>query len=192
MTTAKPIQRSATLSRQIKAELLQDLSSGIFGPGDRLPGEHALAERFGTTRNTVRRALSELEAAGMLRIVHGGGCFVRDEPVDYGIGDRTRFTQNLLSQNRYSSRRVLSARTEPAIATVAGHLHQETGAPVIEQQKVDVDRDGRPIAVGISVCAAARVRFVVRRGNRVDGDGDWSRRPAAARDEPYPSSPGIR
>ena len=96
------------LWQRIEAALREDLAGGRFGPGERLPGEHALAQRFGATRNTVRRALAEMQNAGLLRIVHGQGCFVREEPIIYEIGERTRLTENLLAQNAQGARRLLS------------------------------------------------------------------------------------
>ncbi|MFT3719305.1 FadR/GntR family transcriptional regulator [Pseudorhodoferax sp.] len=56
--------------------------------GDRLPGEHALAERFGVSRPVVRQALARLRAEGRVTATHGAGHFVGEEPevktIDYG------------------------------------------------------------------------------------------------------------
>lgn len=56
--------------------------------GDRLPGEHALAERFGVSRPVVRQALARLRAEGRVTAAHGAGHFVGEEPapksIDYG------------------------------------------------------------------------------------------------------------
>ncbi|MEQ8348210.1 MAG: phosphonate metabolism transcriptional regulator PhnF [Sneathiellaceae bacterium] len=133
--------------RQIETALRAELAGGRFGPGERLPGEHALAGRFGTTRNTVRRALSEMQAAGLLRIVHGQGCFVREEPIIYEIGERTRLTENLLTQNAQGARRLLSARTEVPSAEIAAALQlpRGTGVTMLE---VTIEADDRILGYG--------------------------------------------
>jgi DNA-binding GntR family transcriptional regulator len=53
------------------------IQSGDLRPGDALPSESALAERYGVARGTVRHALAELEGAGLVASVHGKGRFVR-------------------------------------------------------------------------------------------------------------------
>lgn len=133
--------------KQIESALRADLASGHFGPGARLPGEHALAGRFGATRNTVRRALAEMQSAGLLRIVHGQGCFVREEPVIYEIGERTRLTENLLSQNTQGSRRLLSARTEAPPAEVAAALELVVGARAVALE-VTIEAGDRILGYG--------------------------------------------
>jgi GntR family transcriptional regulator, transcriptional repressor for pyruvate dehydrogenase complex len=59
---------------QIKGAILE----GRLSPGDRLPPERNLAERFGASRVTVRDALRILEASGLIEIRVGarGGAFV--------------------------------------------------------------------------------------------------------------------
>ncbi|KQP20619.1 FadR/GntR family transcriptional regulator [Pseudorhodoferax sp. Leaf267] len=56
--------------------------------GDRLPGEHALAERFSVSRPVVRQALARLRAEGRVTAARGAGHFVAEEPahktIDYG------------------------------------------------------------------------------------------------------------
>lgn len=56
--------------------------------GDRLPGEHALAGRFGVSRPVVRQALARLRAEGRVTAAHGAGHFVGQESaptrIDYG------------------------------------------------------------------------------------------------------------
>jgi GntR family transcriptional regulator len=47
-----------------------------MSPGDRLPSEQELAERFAVSRNTVREALEELETLGLIRRRWGHGTFV--------------------------------------------------------------------------------------------------------------------
>ena len=53
------------------------IESGDLRPGDALPSESALAERYGVARGTVRHALAELEGAGLVASVHGKGRYVR-------------------------------------------------------------------------------------------------------------------
>ena len=69
--------------------LVQD---GQLTPGDRLPSERELCERFGVSRVTVREALRVLEAKGLIRIKVGahGGSFITAPTSEYlgeGIAD---------------------------------------------------------------------------------------------------------
>ncbi|MFF4123284.1 GntR family transcriptional regulator [Microbispora rosea] len=48
-----------------------------FSPGERLPGERELAERFNASRTTVRLALSALKSQGLIGSGQGQGTYVR-------------------------------------------------------------------------------------------------------------------
>lgn len=63
--------------RRMAAELRAAIESGELRPGDALPSEAALVERYGVARGTARHALAELEGAGLVESVHGKGRFVR-------------------------------------------------------------------------------------------------------------------
>jgi DNA-binding GntR family transcriptional regulator len=74
---AAPVQSSPRY-RDVAAELRGLVESGAWAPGDRLPSEAALAERYGVARGTIRQALAELEGAGLAETIHGKGRFVRE------------------------------------------------------------------------------------------------------------------
>lgn len=65
-------------SVQIVRQIQDAIRSGQLAPGDRLPAERELAERFGVSRVTVRDALRSLEVLGLVQIRVGaaGGAFV--------------------------------------------------------------------------------------------------------------------
>jgi len=52
------------------------ISSGVLNPGDRLPSERILAERFGVGRGHVREAIKKLEFYGILRTLPQSGTVV--------------------------------------------------------------------------------------------------------------------
>jgi DNA-binding FadR family transcriptional regulator len=62
----------------------QFISSEGLRNGQRLPAERELCARFGTARNTVRRALDILEREQRIVRRSGRGCFVSDD-VDRGL-----------------------------------------------------------------------------------------------------------
>jgi GntR family transcriptional regulator len=69
---------------QIEAALEQAIERGQLTPGDRLPAERALAQRFGVSRMTLRQALGELERHGRLERSKGryGGTFVAEPKLE--------------------------------------------------------------------------------------------------------------
>ncbi len=141
--------------RQIEAALLEDIRQQHFAPGERLPNESELAERFGVNRHTVRRALGVLERGGAIRIEQGRGTFVQEYAIDYTIGRRTRFSHNLESVGLASSMEVLRIRELPAPAEVAAALKLPRRARVI--RVVTLGRaEGRPINVAESDFSAER------------------------------------
>ena len=61
---------------QISAWLKELIQTGRYEPGEKLPSEIQLSNMCGVNRNTVRQAISELTAVGLLRKEKGTGTFV--------------------------------------------------------------------------------------------------------------------
>lgn len=79
MTQVYPrLRRTAAvpLYVQIRDLLVEDIEQGRLRPGDRIPSEPALVERFGVGRPTVRQALSLLRSDGWATTRKGAGTFV--------------------------------------------------------------------------------------------------------------------
>ena len=70
----QPEKISHTVVRQIEQLILR----GILKPGERLPSERELSERLGVSRPSLREALADLQASGLLTSRAGSGVFVGD------------------------------------------------------------------------------------------------------------------
>lgn len=68
---------AASLTDQIFDGLVRLIIETNMKPGDRLPSENELGERFGVSRNTVRTAINKLNVLGFAETRHGGGTFVK-------------------------------------------------------------------------------------------------------------------
>jgi len=125
------IQRGTgeTVYRQVQRQLEAEIRS-LHRPGDALPPEAALAERFGVNRHTLRRALEGLIAEGWVERRRGTGSFVLNKPLNYDIGQRTRFTETLEAQGRITESTVLRKLRIPAQGGVAQRLQLKEGEPV--------------------------------------------------------------
>ncbi|MGC9544096.1 GntR family transcriptional regulator [Streptomyces sp. UG1] len=77
MTTPAPSANQPP-SRRIAEELRAAIKAGHLAPGDKLPSERALAQRYGAARNTAREAIRLLAEQGLVTARHGSGVFVRE------------------------------------------------------------------------------------------------------------------
>ncbi|MDR5762337.1 GntR family transcriptional regulator [Caballeronia sp. LZ035] len=73
-------RKAAGLADRIYSDILNRIVEGEFKEGDRLLTEHALAERFATSRPTVREALARLRADGIIVTRRGSGTVVGRRP----------------------------------------------------------------------------------------------------------------
>ncbi|GAV41950.1 FadR/GntR family transcriptional regulator [Streptomyces acidiscabies] len=68
--------RRSALSEQVIAALRQQITSGEWPVGSRIPTEPELVEQLGVARNTVREAVRALAHNGLLDIRQGSGTYV--------------------------------------------------------------------------------------------------------------------
>ncbi len=125
-------------------------------PGDKLPTEAALAERFGVNRHTVRHGLSALVKEGLVRTRRGAGVFVAATPTDYPIGKRVRFHENLIAAGRKPEKRVLQVEERSATGGEAKALLVDEGDPICAYHGLSLS-DGQPIAIFESLFPLTRL-----------------------------------
>lgn len=63
---------------QIAQDLQAQINSGKLAPGDRLPTENELADRWGVSPNTIKKAVNELRLADRVETVPQTGSFVKE------------------------------------------------------------------------------------------------------------------
>jgi GntR family phosphonate transport system transcriptional regulator len=148
--------RSA-LWREIAETLSDEIARGHSAPGDRLPTEAELAVRFGVNRHTVRHALSDLAARGLVHARRGAGVFVMARPTEYPLGRRVRFHQAIQAQGQVPSRELTRIDTRPADPEEAQALGLMSGDPVHVVEGVS-SADGQPLAMFRSVFPAILLR----------------------------------
>ena len=68
--------RTSRLYEQIVQQIEELILSGVLKPGDQLPAERDLAQRFGVSRTAVREAVKCLREKGLLEAFSGKGTFV--------------------------------------------------------------------------------------------------------------------
>jgi GntR family transcriptional repressor for pyruvate dehydrogenase complex len=76
---AKPLYRAVKTSRlfeQIVQQVEDSILQGQLKPGDQLPAERDLAQRFGVSRTAVREAVKTLREKGLVEAYSGRGTFV--------------------------------------------------------------------------------------------------------------------
>jgi GntR family phosphonate transport system transcriptional regulator len=140
-------RQGVALWRQIQQAIEAEIAAGQHRPGARLPTEAELSARFAVNRHTVRRAMEELEGRGLVRIEQGRGSFVTEDVLDYRLGPRVRFSENIRRQNREPEGRILRLAEIPAEAALAKALGLRRGRPVIMVERLAL-ADGRPVAIG--------------------------------------------
>jgi len=133
--------------RQIEETLADEIRSRRWEEGQRLPTEAELSARFGVNRHTLRRAISALVDRGLVRVEQGRGAFVRENVLEYLVGRRTRFTENVRRANRNPGGRSLSLRRMRASKEVASSLALTVGTAVIRLETVG-EVDSRPLSYG--------------------------------------------
>ena len=135
------------LWRQVEAILFTEIRAGQYKGTQRLPAEHEIAARFAVNRHTVRQALAGLVERGVVYKRKGAGSYLVPGFIDYALGARTRFSANLLAQNREPGHRIVAQREIAAPERVARALALEPGAPVAFMASIG-EADGVPISVG--------------------------------------------
>lgn len=155
-TRLNDIAADAPLYKEVRRRVLDALARGEWKPGERLPNESDLAQRFGVAVSTIRAGVGELTAAGMLVRRQGMGTFVARLDVDR---QKLRFSNIYDSTgNKVSTRRQIKSikkvRADPAMhaalrlgRNASVYVHSVSGVLTVA---------GNPVAVMELVLPAAR------------------------------------
>lgn len=122
------LSSTKTRTRDLLRGRLRDLIAEL-GPGRRLPSERDLSADWGVARMTLRAAVDELVAEGLLERRHGSGTYVVFSPVLRVLG-LTSFTQDMRARGIEPSSRILDFRTITADDGLAATLRIPVGSPV--------------------------------------------------------------
>ena len=76
-------QTSVPLYSQLAEQLRQDIYTGRFTQGEKIPSEFELSSLYNVSRSTVRKAISVLVSENLLETTHGKGTFVSSPKINH-------------------------------------------------------------------------------------------------------------
>jgi len=103
------MNESQTTLAVICKALSESIATGAFSAEGRLPSERALSEHFSTTRITLREALGQLEAQGLIYREVRRGWFVSPPRIIYNPLQRSHFHAMAKEQGRSAQTQVIDA-----------------------------------------------------------------------------------
>jgi DNA-binding GntR family transcriptional regulator len=142
---------------QVAQQIEQAIERGELGPGARLDNEIQLADRYGLSRPTMRRAIQELVGKGLLVRKRGVGTQVVHARVKRPV-ELTSLYDDLSRSKQKPATRVLLREEVPAPDEVAVRLGLPVGAPAVHLERLRLALD-EPLAILHNWLPAALVRF---------------------------------
>ncbi|MFF4100553.1 GntR family transcriptional regulator [Streptomyces sp. NPDC001903] len=145
---------------QIADEIVQQIRAGVLGAGDMVPSESELVDRYGVSGGTIRKAMVEVRASGLVETRHGKGSIVKARPpVRHRSSDRFRRTHRQEGRAAYLAESaqsgaeakvsVLFIGPMEAPEGIAGRLGVEAGTQVLARRRLYF-RNGTPVETASS------------------------------------------
>lgn len=136
------------LVEEARRRLLDLISAGALGTGDRLGTERELAVQLGVSRSTLRQVLAVLAQSGIIRRVPGraGGTFVAHAKVDRDLSVIVGLPEYLRRQGFLAGTQVLSATMAGADELTATGLAVPAGSLVLDIARIRL-ADGIPLSL---------------------------------------------
>jgi GntR family transcriptional regulator len=138
-----------TPSEELRRRIVADINAGL--PGAKLGSERDLAERYVTSRSSLRQVLAALEEAGLVHRVIGrsGGIFISHVQIQRSLSDVVGVPAFLVNQGYVAGTRVLSTKITAADRATQKALRVDSNSFVIEIQRVRL-ADGSPISLELA------------------------------------------
>lgn len=144
-----------TLVSRIAEELRGELSAGTYAAASRLPTEAKLSEQFGVSRPTVRAALRELEALGLVQTHHGVGTFVVEQPaVRAGLEGMDSITDSIRATGKEPGMVYASRLVRPLLPEEASYTGFSGDTEVLELRR-KILADGEVVAYSYDLLPTA-------------------------------------
>jgi len=129
---------------QVYLDLRASIDDGRWQAGHRIAPERELADQYGVSVITVRRALDELTREQRIERTRGRGTFVLPPRIDRDLDEPLTFTEEMQWRGLDPQTRLIAAREEPAVEIVAANLQIEVGAPTVFFERLRL-ADGQPL-----------------------------------------------
>lgn len=125
-----------SLYHQVQDRLREEIASGRFKEGNLIPSEPELAQEYGVSQGTVRRAILNLTQKGIFYRKQGKGTFVVFEKASRSRYRNFRFVEGLGSELVNVNLAFLKIQVIPAQGDVGNYLQLRKGAKVIHLERV--------------------------------------------------------
>ena len=139
-------ESSSPLYHQLMQRIADDIEKGNYPVGSRIPPEHELEKTYEVSRVTVRRALAELTAEGLLERKQGKGTFVSTPRISQDLKSIHSFHDSCKKNGVRAGTRVIHVTEIEADATDIADLNLREGDRVVETLRVR-SADGEPVAL---------------------------------------------
>ncbi|MDA8109310.1 MAG: GntR family transcriptional regulator [Betaproteobacteria bacterium] len=154
MNQALELGAVAPLYKAVKQLLTQELAAGEWRPGEALPSEAKLAERFGVSIGTVRKAIDELVAERMVVRHQGRGTFVASHNTSRQLFHFFHIVPHA-GDRQHPRTETLAFRRGRAESGEAARLRVATGEPVFRIRNL-LRLEGRAVALDDLVLTQAQ------------------------------------
>lgn len=107
---------------QLTRILLEEINSGRWQPGQRIPTEEELCKEYNVSKITVRQAIHNLASEGYLLKLQGKGTFVTGLLSEGCLAMRTLFTEEMFGKEVKVEKKILSRGAEMPPSDAGGYL----------------------------------------------------------------------
>jgi GntR family transcriptional regulator len=122
--------------RAIAADLAAKIRDGHYAPGEALPPQRELSAAYGVTLMTLRQALRELDAEGLIVQRAGKGTFVAPSHLAYQLGSLRSLADDLREQGHAVATTVIGRAQRRVPARVAAQLRVREAQTALRLERV--------------------------------------------------------
>ena len=137
----KPI-KTQKIYEQIVDQIGQLVAEGHLKPGDRLPSERELVERFQVSRASIREAISALEMMGLIEVRSGEGTYIRQVNIDSVVAPLAwmLFIEKDTDLELYEARKILEVQAAGLAAERAEEDEINEMFEALEVMRMDLQK----------------------------------------------------